>query len=68
MSAANGFVLISGKFCNKILYFEKKKIIVNVAVTINAPVKSITLDEFDFGISLIIIDFYLQDWCEACGE
>ena len=53
---------------NKILYFEKKKIIVNVAVTINAPVASITLDEFDFGISLIIIDFYLQDWCEACGE
>ena len=47
------FVLILGElFCT---YFEKKKIIVNVAVTIKAPVYTITLDEFVFGASLISI-------------
>jgi hypothetical protein len=39
------------------LYFEKKKIIVNVAVIINTPVNTIICDEFGFGISLVSIVF-----------
>ncbi len=47
------FVSILGEFfC---IYFEKKKIIVNVAVTIKAPVYNITLEELGFGASLISI-------------
>ena len=52
----NIFVLISGEFfAGKIFYFEKKKINVNVAVTIKTPVNNITLVEFDFDTSLISI-------------